>query len=143
MAHSVIWQNRFLDLTDQFASWSHDPSTKVGAVLTNDSKHILGMGYNGFPPGICDDPTRYADKALKYSMVLHAEENLLLHCNYPTKGTILYVSHQPCTNCASRIITKGISQVVFRDRGFVNKWGDSLAMFDEAGIEYLMIPYGY
>ena len=48
------WNKRFLDLAGHVAGWSKDPSTKVGAVIVNDDKQVLGLGYNGFPRGVHD-----------------------------------------------------------------------------------------
>jgi len=44
------WDNRFLDLCEHVSEWSKDPSTKVGAVIT-EGIHIVSIGYNGLPSG--------------------------------------------------------------------------------------------
>ena len=44
------WDRRFLRLAREVASWSKDPSTKVGAVLVDPLDNtIVSLGYNGFP----------------------------------------------------------------------------------------------
>ena len=52
IAESIIkqskWDVRFMRMAHEVASWSKDPSTKVGCVLVKDRK-IISMGYNGFP----------------------------------------------------------------------------------------------
>ena len=49
------WDLRFFGLAEHVAQWSKDPSTKVGAVIVNDLKQVLSLGYNGFPRGCSDD----------------------------------------------------------------------------------------
>ena len=48
------WDERYLRLAKEVASWSKDPSTKVGAVAVLDGS-VLAQGYNGFPKYIQDD----------------------------------------------------------------------------------------
>ena len=46
------WGQRFLDLAEHVGEWSHDPRTQVGAVIVDDHKRVVSMGYNGFPRGV-------------------------------------------------------------------------------------------
>jgi dCMP deaminase len=133
-----IWQQRFLDLAHNVATWSKDPSTKVGAVIVDADKHILSVGFNGFPKGFLDLPERYDNKAFKYAHVLHAEHNAILHCAHDPRGSTIFVTHQPCTNCATILVSKGIQRVVWKQQENypLNKWGDSIAVFDECGVQY-------
>jgi dCMP deaminase len=52
------WDKRYLDLAEQIAGWSKDPSTQVGAVAVNDQGTPVAQGYNGFPRGIEDTELR-------------------------------------------------------------------------------------
>ena len=45
------WDVRFLKLAHEVASWSKDPSTKVGCVLVKGKK-VVSLGYNGLPMGV-------------------------------------------------------------------------------------------
>ena len=63
------WDRRFLELANFVASWSKDPSTKVGAVIVRADRTVASMGFNGFPRGVLDHEGRYADRATKYAMV--------------------------------------------------------------------------
>ena len=47
------WDERFVRIAFEVATWSKDPGTKVGAVLVAD-RRIIASGYNGFPQGIED-----------------------------------------------------------------------------------------
>jgi dCMP deaminase len=42
------WDRRFINLADHIAQWSRDPSTKVGAVITDD-KNTLDIQGNKKP----------------------------------------------------------------------------------------------
>ena len=71
------WDQRFLDLAEHIAQWSKDPRTKVGAVIVDEKKRVVSVGYNGFPRGVDDNPDRYEDRTAKLLFVAHAERNAL------------------------------------------------------------------
>lgn len=108
------WNTRFLSLAKQVSGWSHDPSTKVGAVIVRPDKTIVSLGYNGFPRGITDSADRYANRELKYALVVHAEANCILNahsCNL--YGCAIYVYPLfTCAECAKLIAQSGIKLVV-------------------------------
>lgn len=106
------WDRRFMDLALHVAQWSKDPSTKVGAVIVRPDRRIVSVGYNGFPTGVCDHEERYAERAVKYKFVSHAERNALDNVTQDVTGCTLYSTLQPCSECAKSIIQKGISEVV-------------------------------
>lgn len=137
------WDQRFLKLSNEVGTWSKDPSTKVGAVVARD-KHVIGLGFNGFPKGMRDDAYLYEDRAVKYERVIHAEVNALHNSQQPVDGCTLYVSYPPCCGCALHIIQAGITRVVCEYEAteeFLNRWRVSMqktkASFEEAGIEYI------
>ena len=70
------WDGRFLDIAREISTWSKDPSRKIGAIAVRDRK-ILATGYNGFPKGIEDTPTRLNIREVKYQYVVHAEMNCI------------------------------------------------------------------
>ena len=45
------WHERFMEMAQMISSWSKDPSTKCGCVITCN-REVVGMGYNGFPHGV-------------------------------------------------------------------------------------------
>jgi dCMP deaminase len=139
------WDRRFLGLAKEVASWSKDPSVGVGAVLVNDLKQVVGMGYNGFPRGIADDD-RLNDRETKLKHVVHAEVNAILQAGHAARGTTIYVypsfSLPPiCHDCCKTAIQAGVIGIV----GFnpdlsnprVQRWLESIAvskgMWDEVG----------
>lgn len=110
------WDRRFLELAKQVSTWSKDPSTQVGAVLVKDRK-VVAMGYNGFPHDVLDDPNRYADRELKYKLIVHAEANAILQAGKEARGCSLYVYPSfmmppVCNECAKLVIQAGIKEIV-------------------------------
>ena len=51
------WDKKYIDLAKHIATWSKDPSTKIGAVAIGEKGQVLAQGYNGFPRGIDDSAT--------------------------------------------------------------------------------------
>ena len=131
------WDQRFLDLADHIAQWSKDPRTKVGAVIVDEKKRVVSVGYNGFPRGVVDDDSRYVDRPTKHLFVAHAERNALDNAPLMVDGCTLYVPLLPCNECAKSIIQKGITRVVtykVKRDGTGFNWDITLKMFKEAGV---------
>lgn len=116
MSEEIVdkWSLRFMQLAETVATWSKDPSTQVGAcIVDNDTRTVLGLGYNGFPRGVADTPERYADRPTKYAMIVHSEANAILNAQGRVlAGSVLYTTKFPCTSCAKLIIQAGIAAVV-------------------------------
>lgn len=139
------WDDRFLDLAKQIGTWSKD-STKIGAVIVDKDKRILTQGYNGFPRGIEDHPSRLKDREVKLKYVVHAEMNCIYnacHHGVSLNGATLYVHGLPvCSDCAKGVIQAGIKTVIMKfDYGLLRgPWGESWmmsrSMFDEAHVHY-------
>jgi dCMP deaminase len=106
------WDSRFLGLAKHVSTWSLDPSTKVGSVITDESNRIVSLGYNGFPRGVKDDERLY-DRETKLKVIVHAERNCLLFAGKPLDNCIIYTwPFQPCSVCTGMIIQSGIKRVV-------------------------------
>lgn len=131
------WDRRFLDLAEHIAQWSKDPRTKVGAVIVDEKKRVVSVGYNGFPRGVDDTSARYEDRETKHLFVAHAERNALDNAPLMVDGCTLYVPLLPCNECAKSIIQKGITRVVTytpdRDGTGFN-WDITKKMFEESGV---------
>mgnify|MGYP001201471603 FL=1 len=144
---SPKWNERFLSLSDEIASWSKDPSRGVGAVIVSQNHQIVATGFNGLPRGIEDTPQRL-QRPVKYDLVVHAELNAIIQCarNGVTPiGCTIYSSFSPCVHCAIAIAQAGLSRVItYRldedDERWVESISKAMAVFEEAGIEYLQIP---
>lgn len=140
------WDERFMQLAAVVASWSKDPSTRVGAVITKGNR-IVSLGYNGFAVGVDDSKERYADRDFKYPAVIHAEENCLLFAKQDLTGCTIYVHPMPpCASCAAKIIQVGIKRVVSTAPTELqqSRWGRDIAiantMFAEAKVSVCQLP---
>jgi len=140
------WDNRYLALAKEVATWSKDPSTQVGAVSVGAKKEVLSQGFNGFPRGIKDTQERYNDRETKYRLVVHAEMNAIYNATYSgtsLDGATLYIYGLPiCSECAKGIIQVGIKKVVIEKSKELDNWNESLRlsreMFSEAGVELVI-----
>jgi len=134
------WDLRYLRLARFWAAQcSKDPSTKVGAVLVSADDKREYLGYNGFPRGVNDDPVRYADRELKYKLVVHAEINAVLKAGKDAVGANLYVYPLfSCSECAKIVIQAGIARIV-APRPAEERWQSSydtaLMLYKEAHVE--------
>ena len=136
------WKKRFLKLSKEISTWSKDPSTKVGALIISEDKHIISTGYNGFPRDIEDTEERLNNRELKYKFILHAEMNCILNALYngrSVKDCILFVHGlPPCSECTKSIIQAGIKKVI-TDSKATDNWKESLKlsleMLKEANVE--------
>jgi len=133
------WAERFLQMAELVASWSKDPSTQVGAVITEHNR-IVSLGFNGYPHGISDSAATDS-RELKLLKTLHAEENAILYAKRDLSGCEIWVTHFPCPNCAAKIIQTGISAVHCPEQSqdFLSRWGDKVelseTMFTQAGVK--------
>lgn len=112
--HLTHWDRRFLRISHEVSSWSRDPGTKVGCVLSSE-KRILSVGYNGFPQNLSDSLDLYADRDYKLAVTVHAEANAILNAaknGAKTEGATAYVTFPPCSQCAAALIQAGVKKVV-------------------------------
>lgn len=137
------WDLRFLGLAEYVAQWSKDPSTRVGAVIVNDEKIVIGMGYNGFPRGIVDNSNMLSNRELKYKLIVHAEINAILNANGSVKGCTLYTYPlPPCMDCAKLLIQAGLKRVVAPPppERWLLSCKDAHKFLEEAGVVINIIP---
>jgi dCMP deaminase len=120
LTERMSWDHVMMKLADTISFRSPDAQTRVGAVIVNKDHRILGMGYNGWMPGI-DDTLIPNIRPLKYNFVIHAELNAILNCEHrPINGT-LYCTHRPCPHCFHCIVTAGITELVYTNKVVVGE----------------------
>lgn len=143
------WDLRFLGHARVWACYSKDPSTRTGCVVVRPDLSVAATGYNGFPPGVNDDPARYANRELKYDIILHCEINAMDSVPEPLHGYTLYTwPFQSCSRCAAQVIKRRIKRCVAPEispKAYA-RWGENMElaqlMFKEAGVELcLYSPY--
>ena len=142
------WDARFLELAQHIAQWSKDPSTKVGCVVVGPDREIRSTGFNGFPRGIEDRRERLDDRAQKYPLVCHAEENAIIHAariGVALKGCTAFVTWPPCTRCARSLIQAGIREIAYpANLEIPDRWLEdfniSSEMLDEADVLVRTVP---
>lgn len=136
------WDRRFIALARHIAQWSKDPSTQVGCVVVGPDREIRSTGFNGFPRGIGDTIERLGDRAKKYPLICHAEENACMHAariGVSLKGCSAYVTWPPCTRCARSLVQAGVQLVLFpAGLDIPERWREdfemSMGMLEEAGV---------
>ena len=142
---SFKWDERYLRLAKEVATWSKDPSKQVGAIAIGEKGQVLSQGYNGFPRGINDSKERYNHKETKYRYVVHAEQNCIYNATYngvSLKGASMYVYGLPaCNECAKAMIQVGIKRIVMpKHQNVPEKWehscNESKHMLKEVGVSY-------
>lgn len=143
------WDNRYLELAKTIASWSKDPSRKIGAVAIGDKGQVLAQGYNGFPRGIEDNEYRLNEREEKYKYVVHAEMNCIYNAGWngiSLHNSKFYVYGLPvCSECAKGLIQVGVKSILVKcpEKPVPAIWKEherlSKELFLEAGVEYARI----
>lgn len=141
MSNRPSWDDYFLKMAAVCAERATCDRRHVGAVIVRDN-HPIATGYNGAPPGLphCDEVghlLREVDGRPSCHRATHAEQNAILTAarfGHRTDGATIYVTAQPCLNCAKAIITAGIVKVVWSD-GYPDPI--SLEFLQEAGVQLL------
>lgn len=132
------WVKTFLRVTEVISDRSHCCSKKVCAIAVKDGR-IIGTGINGSIKGStnCDDIFKNKDMSKpevreehhKWAVdnELHAEQNLVLDLakrGVSIKDAQVFVSLQPCENCARLLAQTGISDIYWSniyDKGNLEK----------------------
>lgn len=137
------WIRRHLGMAKQIATWSKDPSTRVGCRIVDAKQRVISEGFNGPPRGVTDDPA--ISREAKLRRTIHAEKNAILFAQRDLTGTTMYVTHCPCGPCAALIVQAGIQTVVIpeQDPVFLKRWQDDIdeanLIFRVAGVELVEV----
>jgi dCMP deaminase len=123
-----------MDVAERFAQLSPAVRLHVGAIIVKDDR-IISIGYNGMPSGWdnqCEYWVEDGDNGSGWKSkpeVLHAETNAiakLARSSESGAGATLFVTHQPCLDCAKLVYQAGIDTVYYRHQ-----------YRDSAGVEFL------
>lgn len=133
----------FMDVAERFSKLSSAKRLQVGAIIVKDDR-IISIGYNGMPSGWDNncEATIFVTKAEAqgYDMVaqgytetekgnwtrlktrpevLHAESNALAklaRSSESGEGATMFITHQPCLDCAKLIYQSGIATVYYKNQ---------------------------
>lgn len=123
------WDKMYMDIALRVAKESKCPRITVGCCILLDSG-LLSVGINGFPE---KGDEKWNDGSEPNPLVTHAELNALgklLEEGVSAKGAQVFVSLQPCLECAKLLVRAKVSRVVY-----LNEYRCKL------GLQYL-IDYG-
>lgn len=134
------WDRFFIGLAKYMSTASKDPSTKVGCVIVGPDREVRTSGFNGFPRGVSDD-SRLHDRAEKYPIIVHAEENAVAQAariGVSLLGCTAYTTFPPCSKCARLLIQVGIEECVWPNHDIPKRWKEDMdrsrALMCEAGL---------
>ena len=133
------WDEYFLNIARDVSTRATCLRRLVGAVVVMD-KRILTTGYNGAPHGL-PHCTEVGCKMQDGHCVrtLHAEQNAIVQGSLygvSLRGATLYVTCQPCNNCAKMIINAGIRKVVY-DGDYPDEF--AMELFQQSELEVIRL----
>lgn len=120
----------------EYANLSSANRLQVGCIVVKDNR-IISIGYNGMPTGwtnVCETE----DNVTKPE-VLHAETNAIakLASTYESgKDASLFVTHQPCLDCAKIIYQSGIKEVYY---AHTYRKTDGVEFLEKCGIKITQV----
>lgn len=137
----------YLALAQAVSLKSKDPSTKVGCVMIDAERgDVLAQGYNGFPRNWPDETITTMERAEKYALTIHAEQNAIANAaarSAALNGCVAYITHHPCSDCTKLLIQAGIKEVHFvtpepelRQR-WIDSFDLSIKMLSTVGITHV------
>jgi dCMP deaminase len=133
---------------------SHDPNTRVGAVIVGKDGHRRVSGFNHLPWGMLETPERLHVRETKLAMIIHAEMSCLMQAartGVSIDGGTLYLAATddsralwggpPCSRCGAHLIDAHIRRIVsLTPKPGPSKWHTDLALcgewLEEAGVLY-------
>jgi dCMP deaminase len=104
----------YMKTAEVFAECSVGTRLKVGSVIVKDNR-IISCGYNAHPQHI-DGPLE-DENNVTLSTVRHSEKSALmglLRAGISPVGSIMFVTHACCKNCAIDIVDAGITKVYYK-----------------------------
>lgn len=106
------WDEYFKLISEVTSTRSPCSRLKVGCLIVKENR-IISQGYNGFLPGLPHNSIIVDDHELA---TIHAEQNAIIDCakrGVSCDGSIAYITHYPCLNCAKLLYASGIKKVYY------------------------------
>ncbi|MBT5490882.1 dCMP deaminase family protein [bacterium] len=131
-------EQSFINIAHEIAKSSKCVSKQVGAIIVKEGR-ILSTGYNGTPKNFincCDHwngehTKEHHDWSKKYE--IHAEMNAIIWAarnGISIEGATIYVTLEPCSECAKNIIASGINKIIF-DKYYEHNISSEISNFIE------------
>lgn len=145
MILNTKWQDYYAGIARAARRGSKDPSTKVGAVIYTPKRRTASTGFNGLPRGIPDNDYNLHDRERKLQRTIHAEINAIDNATCDLEYCGIVVTAHPCSACALRLISRGISTIYFLDTGLesTERWASDMliaaTLCREAGVPLIML----
>ena len=118
MADQKNIDKTYLIMAETWAQLSKAQRKKVGCLIVKDGC-IISDGFNGTPCGFNNSCENREELFLVTKPeVLHAESNAITKLAKSTQsslGATMYITINPCIECAKLIIQSGITRVVYKD----------------------------
>lgn len=120
------FEKMYMEIAETVSKMSYAKRLQVGAIVVKDNR-IISIGYNGTPSGWdnnCEDENNKTKPE-----VIHAEANSIMklaRSNESGKGSVMFLTHAPCIDCAKLIYGSGIIQVYYKHK-----------YRDQSGVEFL------
>ena len=120
------FEKMYMEIAETVSKMSYAKRLQVGAIVVKDNR-IISIGYNGTPSGWdnnCEDENNKTKPE-----VIHAEANSIMKLassNESGKGSVMFLTHAPCIDCAKLIYGSGIVQVYYKHK-----------YRDQSGVEFL------
>ena len=120
------FEKMYMEIAETVSKMSYAKRLQVGAIVVKDNR-IISIGYNGTPAGWdnnCEDENNKTKPE-----VIHAEANSIMKLassNESGKGSVMFLTHAPCIDCAKLIYGSGIVQVYYKHK-----------YRDQSGVEFL------
>jgi dCMP deaminase len=112
------WDDYFMATAVLFSTRSPCERLHVGCVIVSGGERqnrLIAAGYNGFLPGT---PHLSRLREGREQATVHAEQNAIADAarrGSSVEGSIAYVTHFPCINCAKILAASGISEIRYRE----------------------------
>jgi dCMP deaminase len=133
----------YMDVAERFSQLSSAVRLKVGAIVVKDDR-IISIGYNGMPSGWdnnCEDVLEDGTTKTKPE-VIHAEANAIAKLakgNESGDGSIMFLTHAPCIDCAKQMYAVGVRMVFYRDS---YKNTDGVTFLEKCNINVIKVSPG-
>ncbi|HEU4821835.1 MAG TPA: dCMP deaminase family protein [Nitrososphaeraceae archaeon] len=124
MMTTISWDEYFIQVAKLISKRSSCLVKQFGAVITKNNR-IISTGYNGTPSQFlncnqggcerCGNRIKGKIKTgeqLEKCLCIHAEASAILQNSKECQGSTLYVTGEPCIQCAKLILSVGIQRVV-------------------------------